>query len=112
MVQFTDMSTGFPPGSTYAWNFGNGSTSILQNPSITYLNSGSYTVTLTVTTGSTTNTKTLTNFITVYSAPTVTYSGSPLNGCPPLNVQFSSQSVGNAPGAISSLWNFGDGNTS
>ena len=46
---FTDASTG--PPSTWAWDFGDGNTSNVQNPSHTYASSGSYTVTLTVTNG-------------------------------------------------------------
>lgn len=47
-IIFTNTSTG--PGTlSYAWNFGDGGTSTLQNPSHTYTTSGSFTVTLTVT---------------------------------------------------------------
>ena len=46
-VQFTNTSTGNLV--SYLWNFGNGDTSVQQNPSVTYSNSGSYTVSLTVT---------------------------------------------------------------
>lgn len=42
-VNFTDAST---TAVTWNWNFGNGSTSISQNPSTLYPNSGTYTVTL------------------------------------------------------------------
>lgn len=45
--QFTDVSTGTP--DSWLWNFGDGQTSILQNPSHTYLTNGNYTVTLIVT---------------------------------------------------------------
>ena len=49
-VTFTDSSTD-PDGSVvaWAWNFGDGATSSLQNPSHTYGASGTYTVSLTVT---------------------------------------------------------------
>ncbi|MBK8845406.1 MAG: gliding motility-associated C-terminal domain-containing protein [Bacteroidetes bacterium] len=47
-TNFTDSSSA-PPGSTYLWNFGNGDTSSLQNPSYTYTVSGVYHVSLTVT---------------------------------------------------------------
>ena len=44
-VQFSDASTGGP--TAWSWDFGDGSApSTLQNPSHTYLNPGSYTVTL------------------------------------------------------------------
>ncbi|RKY56314.1 MAG: hypothetical protein DRP89_01620, partial [Candidatus Neomarinimicrobiota bacterium] len=45
-VQFTDLSTGNP--TSWAWDFGDGSTSTVQNPSHTYESVGSYTVMLTV----------------------------------------------------------------
>ncbi len=44
-VDFTDLSIG---SSSWLWNFGDGGTSIDKNPTHTYLNPGSYTVTLTV----------------------------------------------------------------
>ncbi|RIW18121.1 PKD domain-containing protein, partial [Algoriphagus lacus] len=48
-VSFTDKSTGGEVGSyTWSWNFGDGSTSNLQNPTHTYAAAGSYEVTLTV----------------------------------------------------------------
>lgn len=46
-VQFTNSSVGNIV--SYQWNFGNGETSTQQNPTITYANSGSYSVLLTVT---------------------------------------------------------------
>lgn len=46
-VQFTDNSTGGP--TSWLWNFGDGTTSTLQNPSHTYATTGTYSVSLTVT---------------------------------------------------------------
>ena len=43
-VQLTDTSTNSP--TSWAWDFGNGSTSTVQNPSVTYDAAGSYTITL------------------------------------------------------------------
>jgi PKD repeat protein len=45
-VRFTDESTGSI--SSYAWDFGDGNTSAVQNPLYTYASAGDYTVTLTV----------------------------------------------------------------
>jgi PKD repeat protein len=45
-VNFTDLSTGNP--TAWAWTFGDGQTSTLQNPPHTYQNPGNYTVSLTV----------------------------------------------------------------
>lgn len=44
-INFTDLSSNGP--STWLWDFGDGNTSTLQNPTHTYLNSGSYTIKLT-----------------------------------------------------------------
>ncbi len=49
-VSFTSVDTIFPSNaSQWFWNFGNGGTSILQNPATLYLNYGTFNVTLTVT---------------------------------------------------------------
>ena len=48
-VQFSDLSTGEP--TQWFWSFGDGSTSRQQNPSHTYSNDGTFTVTLKVTRG-------------------------------------------------------------
>ena len=62
-VNFTDQSTGSP--TTWYWNFGDGSTSTLQNPSHTYSSGGIYSVSLTVGNGSSSDTETKLNYITV-----------------------------------------------
>ncbi|MBU2500709.1 PKD domain-containing protein [bacterium] len=47
MVTFTDLSTGGP--TSWSWDFGDGATDTLQNPSHTFTAEGTYTVTLTAT---------------------------------------------------------------
>ncbi|MBT8278730.1 MAG: gliding motility-associated C-terminal domain-containing protein [Bacteroidia bacterium] len=47
-LDFISTSSGGNPPYTYLWDFGDGSTSTLQNPSHTYTSTGPYTVTLTV----------------------------------------------------------------
>ncbi len=59
-VDFTDLSTGGGGMFTYAWDFGDGGTSTSQNPSHTFVNPGTYTVTLVVTLGGFTATYTQT----------------------------------------------------
>jgi PKD repeat protein len=58
-VQFRDLSTGVSL-SGWEWSFGDGSSTMTQNPGYTYSTPGTYTVTLTVTNdlGSTTSTRT------------------------------------------------------
>ena len=46
VVNFSDLSTGNP--TSWRWDLGNGTTSLLQNPSVTYFNPGQYTVRLIV----------------------------------------------------------------
>jgi PKD repeat protein len=64
-VNFTDASTNNP--TTWSWNFGDDTTSTLQNPSHIYASPGSYTVSLTVTNASAPDTKIVTNYIVVQS---------------------------------------------
>ena len=71
-VQFTDTSTGSPTG--WSWTFGDGGTSILQDPSHQYNSTGTYNVSLTASNGCGNDTKTVTNYITVYPRPTATAS--------------------------------------
>ena len=69
-VDFTDKSTG--GASAWLWNFGDASTSTLQNPTHTYLTNGTYTVSLQVTNSAGTSTLTKTGYIVVNkpAAPT------------------------------------------
>ncbi|HBX50873.1 MAG TPA: hypothetical protein DEH02_07380 [Bacteroidales bacterium] len=84
-VQFNDNST-TPTGTTmttWLWNFGDGSTSNIQTPSHSYLNPGTYSVSLTVTNSvSATNSLTKSGYITVY-APGTTFimSNSTISTC-------------------------------
>lgn len=112
LVQFTDNSTGNPV--SWNWNLGNGTISTLQNPSTTYLNSGSYTVTLTVTDANgVTNTKTITNYITAVPTPTVNFVASDtIAQCTPKTIQFTDLTNVGSSGAATYFWDFGDGFTS
>ena len=67
-VAFTDLSTNTP--TQWAWNFGDGQTSNVQNPTHTYANAGNYTVLLTVTNQDGTDTKQITNCVVVNAVPT------------------------------------------
>jgi hypothetical protein len=49
-VQFTDLTTGTPDTWQWSWDFGDGATSTMQNPTHTYTAAGRYTVSLGVTT--------------------------------------------------------------
>jgi gliding motility-associated-like protein len=108
VVQFTDQSAGAP--TSWYWDLGNGTTSTLQNPSTVYIQAGTYTVSLKVTNAGGTNTKTMTNYITVAPAPTVSFWADSSLSCVPKTIQFNNTST--SPAGTSYIWDFGDGYTS
>ncbi len=63
IVQFTDQSSDSP--TSWLWDFGDGNTSTVQDPSHTFSSAGSYTVTLTVVTPTGGGSLTKTDYITV-----------------------------------------------
>jgi serine protease len=66
-VTFTDASSNGP--TSWSWNFGDGGTSTVQNPSHVYTTAGSYTVALTATNAYGSNTLTKTGYVTVTTPP-------------------------------------------
>ena len=108
-VAFTDHSTGNP--TSWNWNFGNGNTSTLQNPGATYSNPGTYTVTLVASNGSSSNTKTQINYITVYAKPGTNFNVSTDTACIGQTINFTNTTTIAAGGAPISFysWDFGDG---
>jgi gliding motility-associated-like protein len=107
VVSFTDLSTGSP--TSWSWDLGNGATSTLQNPSTTYTTPGTYTVKLTASNSSGSNTKTVTNYITVIASPTVAFTASDTTAqCPPFTESFTNSSTAGT-GTASYNWDFGDG---
>ena len=105
-VTFTNVSTG---ATNYAWAFGDGNVSALANPTNTYTNAGTYSVTLTAVGAGGTNRLTRTNYIGVAPPPPVAgFTASPTNGIAPLTVTFTNLSTG----ATNYAWAFGDGNLS
>lgn len=70
-IDFQDLSTQGPV--TWAWDFGDGGTSNLQNPSHTYTTNGTYTVTLTTTNANGNDAEVKSNYVTINmpAAPTV-----------------------------------------
>lgn len=111
VVNFQDQSTGGV--TSWFWDFGNGATATLQNPSTTYFLPGTYTVTLTVKNAVGTNTLTRTQYITVYGKPTVNFITNDSANCFPLRSQFTDLSTPSANTFNASwLWDFGDGTQS
>jgi PKD repeat protein len=104
-VQFIDTSSGSP--TSWAWNFGDGTSSTLQNPGHTYGTAGTYRASLTVSNaGGASHTSTRTITVKYVQA---SGSASPTTGAAPLMVRFIDTSTGSPD---SWLWNFGDGTTS
>ena len=111
IINLQDLSSGNP--TSWAWDFGNGNTSTLQNPTAAYFTPGSYTVSLTVTNLNGSNTLTRSQYITVYENPVVNFTSNTTSGCFPLPVQFSDLSTpGTGNTNVSWLWDFGNGVTS
>jgi gliding motility-associated-like protein len=105
-VQFNDLSTNNP--TSWAWDFGNGQTSSLQNPQATYNSPGSYTVTLIVKNAAGANAIRQTNYITVNTSPTANF-GENLNlACIPSTINFIDKSLPGQGSITSWTWNFGD----
>ena len=69
VVTFNDASAGNP--TSWVWDFGDGTTSTIQNPSHTYSSSGTYDVSLTISNSIGSNTETKTDFISVNNNPNV-----------------------------------------
>ncbi|MGJ8661474.1 MAG: PKD domain-containing protein, partial [Bacteroidota bacterium] len=94
-VTYSNSSTGSP--TSYSWTFAGGtpSTSTASNPTVTYSSAGNYTVSLTATNSSGSNTSTLTNYIIVNSTPatpTIAANG-PLSFCAGGSVVLTSSST-------------------
>lgn len=108
-VSFTSVSSGASSNAVFSWDFGNGNHSVLRNPSAIYTQEKSYTVTLTITDGNLTATKSKT--LTVYKKPVVDFSVASAKVCMPAAAQFTSASTA-GDGIINSYqWDFGDGET-
>lgn len=105
-VNFTDESKFSTQGPhQWYWDFGDGSSSTLQNPSKVYYVPGTYTVTLKIKDLlGCTSTFTIVNAITI-NGPTGEYSFDPRTGCEPVTVHFTSKSNN----ATKIEWDYGDG---
>jgi uncharacterized repeat protein (TIGR01451 family) len=107
VVNFTNNSSG--AFTQCLWDFGDDSTSdVCEDPSHTYENSGTYSVTLTVDGPGGEDTMTKTDYITVFESVKADFSASPETGAPPLTVDFTNLSTGDFDQC---LWDFGDNGT-
>jgi len=97
-----------PSGSgTHFWTFGDGATSLLSNPTNTFINPGTYTVQYANSAGGPT-VGTIT--INVYPKPVPTFTATPSAGCSPLPVQFTNTTTLSPGITITGFsWVYGDG---
>jgi gliding motility-associated-like protein len=110
VIQFTDMSVTTPGANVqWIWEFGDGQTSPLQNPTHVYQDTGVLTIKLTVLNNGCADI--ITKTITVL--PPVAKFGFKTDCINHLNVTFSDSSLANAVyGPVTYQWDFGDGSTS
>lgn len=95
--------------TSWQWDFGDGGSSTLQNPTYTYTAQGTYTVRLIITTSTgCRDTLTIGNAVQVGTHPAAAFSAVPNPVCAREPVQFTDLSVP----ADEWFWDFGDGSTS
>jgi PKD repeat protein len=112
-ITFSGSGSYDPDGSiiSFAWDFGDGNTRTGESPAYTYIQNGTYNVTLVVTDNEgATNTNATTATI-ADAEPTADFSATPASGLKPLTVDFSDSST-SYDGIAAWEWDFGDGNTS
>lgn len=102
-VQFSDSSTGNVV--SWFWDFGDGATDVVQNPTHNYTAAGTYTVMLVASNGVNFDTTYAPNAVTVEALPTAGIDAVDRDGCAPFTVQYQDASSG----ATSWTWDFGDG---
>lgn len=106
-VNFSQASTGTI--ASYAWDFGDGTTSTAASATHVYPVPGTYPVRLTVSGPGGVSTDTTTTIEVRYPAPVAAFAAATLTGHAPLNVAFRDQSTGRI---TTWHWTFGDGKTS
>jgi PKD repeat protein len=106
-VSFADTTSGDP--TSWAWDFGDGTTSSVKNPAHAYAKEGSYAVTLSATTASGMKKASRSLTVATMSILASSFSYAPASPTAGQSVQFTDTSTG-SPTAW--LWVFGDGLTS
>lgn len=107
IVNFTDKSENEP--TQWLWNFGDGNTSTIQNPTHHYTQDGTFAVTLTASNIAGPHTETKTSYITIKRIPIPAFSVDITEGDAPLTVNFTNESTFFP---TSYLWTFGNIGTS
>ena len=110
LINFTDASTGNP--TSWNWDFGDGNSSTQQNPSHNYATPGTYTVSLTASSGAASDVETKTSYITVFRGPTASFTVTPDSICSGGTVTFASTSTPGDASITQYTWSFNDGSQS
>lgn len=105
LFTFTNTSVGL---ASILWEFGDGDTSNLTNPTHAYLISGTFPVTLSGTSLVNGCAASVTQNIVVSTNPVANFNPLPISGCLPLTVSMNNSSTNSS----FQSWNFGDGNSS
>src|SRR2546425_1990357 len=108
-ISFTGSVSGGTSPYSYAWNFGDSSAGSGSPVSHVYQTADAYTVVLTVTDAAG-HVASVNNTVTVTSPLSATFTYSPSNPGPLINVQFTATATGGT-GPYSYSWDFGDGTT-
>ncbi|MCB0841516.1 MAG: PKD domain-containing protein, partial [Bacteroidetes bacterium] len=109
VVNFTDSSTN---AVSWFWDFGDGSTANVANPSHVYNTPGFYDITLVVeNTFGCTDTIVQPSYVQIVR-PTADFVADTVSGCIPLTVDFLNLSVSPNDPIANWIWDFGDGGTS
>jgi PKD repeat protein len=105
VVNFTNTSSN---AISYYWEFNNGTTSNLNNPSATFINPGFYTIKLIAYNGLNSDSVIEVNYIHVLDKPNASFSFNIVENCETNNlINF----LNSSSGAISYIWDFGNGDT-
>ena len=106
VVNFTNNSNN---AISFYWEFGNGTTSTLNNPSAIFTNPGFYTIKLVAYDGVNYDSTILVNYIHVFDQPSASFNYILYDNCETNNlISFTNSSIG----ANSFIWDFGNGDTS
>lgn len=112
VTSFTSNATGSGNAiAQYHWDFGDATSSTVQNPTHTYATAGTKTVKHWVTTDKNCNSDTTTITVVVNPLPTAAFSFT-RPACETKTITFTDASTANAGTLTSWAWNFGDGATS
>lgn len=109
VVNFLDLSTN---ANEWMWDFGNGVTSNLQNPTYVFSQPGFYSITLTASNGALSDVETKSALIRVNASPGADFTVDNQNGCSPHVAQFTDISIPVSGTVTEWFWAFGNGETS